>query len=224
MKDFLIFLEEVKTLQFVKEHLPFLIIVPSLLGVIKQIAQISIHSPNLVSSCFSITQIVLDGTLVLLNMPLMLLGLLLYYIFRNFSGKKHKIGILLLTIVAILLYLYLFYITNNIPNILQLIFYLFLNIGLVICYHYQKKMLNQKYGKIAYIIIMALIFSGFINTISTGSEEHIYNFRVLQEQLKLKHPEAIFLYSNDKCILYDLNPNKSDYFIMEYDDIYLKDK
>lgn len=224
MKDFFNFLGEDKVLQFVKEYLPFLVIIPSLLGIIKQIVQISMHSPNLVSKCFSVTQIILDGTLVLLNMPLMLLGLLLYYIFRNFPEKKHKIGILLLTIIAILLYSYLFYITNNFPSILQLLFYIFLNIALVICYHYQKKKLTQKYGKVAYIITMALIFSGLNNITNTGSEQHIYNFRVLKDDLKVKHPNIIFLYSNDKCILYDLDPSKSDYLIMKYDDIYLKDK
>ncbi|SMC34853.1 hypothetical protein [Chryseobacterium sp. YR221] len=220
MKEFLNFLKKSKILQFVKEYLPFFIIIPPSLGGIKQIFQISMHSPNLVSKCFSVSQVVLDGILILLNMPFMLFGLLLYYLFRNYPEKKYKIGIILLIIVVLTVYAYLYYITNDSSGLIQLILYLVLNGAFILCYHYQKKLLTQKYGKVAYITFIALLFSFLNNIISIGSELHIYNFRVLIDKVRLKHSQAMFLYSNEKCILFDLNPKEGDYLIIKYEDIY----
>lgn len=220
-------IDEIKNdgiISFLKDYLSIIIFIPTVLGGLKQFVIISSISPFLISKCFSVTQLIIDGVLTILSIPMLLLGIFNYISITEISKKGGVLFLLTLASLCIL-FLSLFYFNNNTYNFFQVLSYTIGNILVLLCFIYQKKDLRTRKLKIIYLLFLATIFSIFIDRILSvlENENGIVNFSNIKKELGKQYDNITYLYTNDKYMIYRVTPKNNDktsYIILEFQDLF----
>lgn len=220
-------IEEIKNdgiISFLKDYLSIIIFIPTFLGGLKQFFIISNISPFLINKCFSVTQLIIDGVLTIISIPMLLLGIFNYIFIKEISRKG---GVLLSLALASLcvIFLSLYYFTNNTYNFFQVLSYIIGNILVLLCFMYQKKDLITRKLKIISLLIITTIFSIAIEMGLTKvkNETGIVNFNNVRKELGKQYNNITYLYANDKYIIYSVTPKNNDktsYIILEFQDLF----
>lgn len=209
---------------FLKDYLPLIIFIPTFLGGLKQFFIISNISPFLINKCFSVTQLIIDGILTILSIPMLLLCIFNYIFITEISRKGGMLFSLTLASLCII-FLSLFYFNNNTYNFFQVLSYTIGNILILLFFIYQKKDLRTRKLKIIFLLLLATIFSIFIDKILTvvENESGIVNFNNVKKELGKQYNNITYLYANDKYIIYRVtskNNDKTSYIILEFQDLF----
>lgn len=211
-------------ISFLKDYLSIIIFIPTFLGGLKQFVIVSSISPFLISKCFSVTQLIIDGVLTILSIPILLLGIFNYIFITEISKKGGVLFSLTLASLCIL-FLSLFYFNNNTYNFFQVLSYTIGNILVLLSFIYQKKDLRTRKIKIIYLLFLATIFSIFIDRILSvvENENGIVNFSNVKKKLEKQYNNITYLYTNDKYMIYRVttkNNDKTSYIILEFQDLF----
>ena len=201
-------IETNKYLNIVKNYLSLIIIIPYLLGGIKQLINLSIISTDLLDF-FSINQVLIDGIFITIKLLLFLILILLL----KKSIKIREIinfgiiGLLILMIFALIASHFFNFIRdeNEFYNLLLLLVYygfIILSINIII----------KKNSLEFYMYILSIIL---IIWFTPNNKDDIVNNNEVLEMVLKKYPKASFQYSNDKYLIFKTNSNfKNNKFLV----------
>ncbi|MEJ5106559.1 hypothetical protein [Chryseobacterium sp. MYb328] len=220
-------IEEIKVdvgVTFLKDYLPLIIFTPTILGGLTQFFIILKISPFLVNKCFSVSQLIIDGILTIVSLPLLFIGVLNYYSFIKL-GLQAGITFLLLTLFGFFALTLIFYYQEDIYYFFFILSYFISNILIFLLFKFQRKDLKTRKSKIIYLLIFTVIFSIAIDTILTiiKDDNQIINFRNVRKELEKQYTNITYQYANDKYIIYKVVPKNGDdtgYIILEFQDLF----
>ena len=193
-------IEANKFLNFIKNYLSLIILVPYLLGGIKQLINLSILSTELLDF-FSIGQVLIDGIFITIK----LLGYFILLILMKKSIKSLELinfGIifLLILMIFILIVSYFYDIVRNENEFYNLIFLLIYYGLIILTFNIIIKSNFLKFYMYAFSLILIIWFS------PSKKDEIVNNNEILKLVYK-KYPNATFQYSNDKFLIFNTNSN-----------------
>ncbi|WP_330744923.1 hypothetical protein [Chryseobacterium sp. CP-77] len=208
-------------LTFLKEYFAIIIFVPTLLGGLGQLYQLVSLSPSLIEY-FSISQLLIDGILILIRSPLYLIGILSYGFYLAIKNDKRqhiKFWItLFFAFMALALNIYRDFVDENYYKLFKSFMLLGINIFFIFLY---KNMGNAKTSlKIFGLVITAVLFSILLNILDRQFDYNsIENISLLTDKVKAQYPKAEFRYYNDKFVIFE-NTTNQRYIIKEFGDLF----
>lgn len=193
-------IEANKFLNIIKNYLSLIILVPYLLGGIKQLINLSILSTELLDF-FSIGQVLIDGIFITIK----LLGYFILLILMKKSIKfleliNFGIIFLLILMIFILIVSYFYDIVRNENEFYNLIFLLIYYGLIILTFNIIIKSNFLKFYMYAFSLILIIWFS------PSKKYEIVNNNEILKLVYK-KYPNATFQYSNDKFLIFNTNSN-----------------
>lgn len=211
-------------LTFLKEYFTIMLFLPTLLGGLRQLYQLVSLSPSLIQF-FSISQLLIDGILILIRIPLFLIGILSYNFYQAIKeDKKQRIkfwGIMLFAFIGFLAYIYRINLQGNYYLLIKDFIVLGTNVFFIFLY---KFIGNVKANlKIFGLMISALLFS-IIFDMSDKQYDYttIENISLLNDKVNIRYPKAEFRYYNDRFIIFE-NPVNKKFIIKEFGDLFNND-
>ena len=193
-------IEANKFLNFIKNYLSLIILVPYLLGGIKQLINLSILSTELLDF-FSIGQVLIDGIFITIK----LLGYFILLILMKKSIKfleliNFGIIFLLILMIFILIVSYFYDIVRNENEFYNLIFLLIYYGLIILTFNIIIKSNFLKFYMYAFSLILIIWFS-------PSKKDDIVNNNEILKLVYKKYPNATFQYSNDKFLIFNTNSN-----------------
>ena len=191
-------IEANKFLNFIKNYLSLIILVPYLLGGIKQLINLSILSTELLDF-FSIGQVLIDGIFITIK----LLGYFILLILMKKSIKfleliNFGIIFLLILMIFILIVSYFYDIVRNENEFYNLIFLLIYYGLIILTFNIIIKSNFLKFYMYAFSLILIIWFS-------PSKKDDIVNNNEILKLVYKKYPNATFQYSNDKFLIFNTN-------------------
>ncbi|WP_431609351.1 hypothetical protein [Chryseobacterium sp. 'Rf worker isolate 10'] len=215
---------ENRIIKYLSENLSLIIIIPALLGGIRQFLLLSILSPSLLIY-FSTSQVLLDGISILFQLSIMLFTV---FYFNKFVEryKSHSLKILfgigsLLIICYIFLKNYYNFSAISYSDIVLKTFFLIL--ATMFCIYIIKLMsvsaLPMAFGLfLTIVVVIFLTYSKPLNVFNITHDNKI-------QSLKKQFPNIKLEYVNDTYLIYNLNSKENDknkkiYFIQKHENLF----
>ncbi|QWT87304.1 hypothetical protein KBP46_05450 [Chryseobacterium sp. PCH239] len=215
---------ENRIIKYLSENLSLIIIIPALLGGIRQFLLLSILSPSLLIY-FSTSQVLLDGISILFQLSIMLFTVFYFNKFVD-KYKSHPLKILF-GIGSLLIICYLF--LRNYYNFSAISYSdiflktVFLILATMFCIYIIKLMsasaLPMAFGLLLTIVVVIfLTYSKPLNVFNITHDNKI-------QSLKKQFPNIKLEYVNDTYLIYNLNSKENDknkkiYFIQKHENLF----
>ncbi|WP_375191034.1 hypothetical protein [Chryseobacterium sp.] len=212
-----------KAFEFVSNNLSLLLGIPTLIGGIKQLYELTNLSP-LLYKFFSFSQLIIDGFIILIQIVLLYFFYILYEVFvetlTNPSGSQRKrmfklfsfvlfiILFLVLISFIILKFKYNFEKTNYYIKVLSYLAIILFILNLI--------NLNIALKKEGIVLFYFALFFGFV--IFPEPNNSIENFTILTKKINKNYSKAKLVYFNDQYIFYEISRDK--YLVKKIDDLF----
>lgn len=206
---------------FLKEYFTIILFLPTLLGGLRQLYQLVSLSPSLIQF-FSISQLLIDGILILIRVPIFLIGVLLFGFYRAVKdNKRERIKFLIAVIIGFIgfsAYCYRIGVEENFYQLVKNFITLVINISFIFFYKFMGSAKNEI--KAIGLIISAIILSIMYDITDKQFDNTIENISLLKKEVQSKYPNAEFKYYNDKFVIFENSLNKS-YIIKDFEDLFV---
>lgn len=215
---------ENKIIKYISENLSLLLIIPGILGGIRQIILLSLLSPSLLIY-FSTSQVLLDGISILFQLSIVLFTI---YFFNKFINKYRSHPIKILFGMSILILGFVFFMKTQYNSFAISNF----DILMKICFSvlatmfsiYIIKLSKPSALPMAFFSIFGIFAIIFLTYSQPVNVFNISNDNQLQ-LLKKKFPNIKLEYVNDTYLIYNLNSkeeNKSKqvFFIQKHENLF----
>ena len=230
------------TLNFLKEYLSVILIVPTIIGGLYQLINIIYYVGFPYVRFFSVSQVIPDGILVGIFIIFFLLnyfivtGVLRFFSINidNLGGEKHKITYIILSIIMLCVVFWMFNTftpDSMIGSSLGDFFWVNLIITntciiVMIAINLAYVGSNPNVMKVLYLFIFTFYFIFFANTLqnsvktlneSINNDFKFYNPNALINKMIEKNPkiEISLLYANRDYLFFRINNNGSDQILVE---------
>ncbi|WET48152.1 hypothetical protein PYS58_16435 [Chryseobacterium indologenes] len=206
---------------FLKEYFTIILFLPTLLGGLRQLYQLVSLSPSLIQF-FSISQLLIDGILILIRMPLFLIGILLYGFYNAIKDDKMQRIKFWISVTIIFIgfsaFCYRLCEQENFYQLIKNFITVGTNIFFIFLYRFMGSVKTSL--KALGLIISALLLSvTFDITDKQFDYKTIENISLLKEEVEIKYPNAEFKYYNDKFVIFQ-NPLNKRFIIKEFEDLF----
>ncbi|MCT4327738.1 hypothetical protein [Chryseobacterium indologenes] len=207
---------------FLKEYFTIILFIPTLLGGLRQLYQLVSISPSLIQF-FSISQLLIDGILIIIRVPLFLIGILLYGFYRVIKeDKRERIKFWIAVIsgfIGFSAYCYKIGVEENYYQLVKNFITFATNISFIFLYKFMGSAKNKI--KAFGLIISAIILSIMYDITDKQFDNTIENISLLKKEVQIKYPNAEFKYYNDKFVIFE-NPLNKRYIIKEFGDLFVE--
>lgn len=207
---------------FLKEYFTIILFLPTLLGGLRQLYQLVSLSPSLIQF-FSISQLLIDGILILIRVPLFLIGILLFGFYKAIKdNKRERIKFWIAVIsgfIGFSAYCYRIGVEENFYQLVKNFITLAINISFIFLYKFMGSAKNEI--KAIGLIISAIILSIMYDITDKQFDSTIENISLLKKEVQSKYPNAEFKYYNDKFVIFE-NPLNKRYIVKDFGDLFLE--
>ncbi|MEH7889891.1 hypothetical protein [Elizabethkingia meningoseptica] len=217
MKELIDWFKTNDFISFIKDYLSLILFFGTALGWLKQFLVLVTLSTGFLKF-FSLSQMAIDGTEVIVMSPFMLIGLFLYLAKK---GEKYPVkGLLILISFSLLVIIGLFLGSKDYNGALEIGRLIAINFLVIYLYNdsVKKEYLKTKKQKIFYIIPIALFFS-ILTSLFPRIDSRIENIETVEKKYGAK-----FLYCNDKYLFFerinDQNVPTRLYFVKEFKELF----